>query len=157
MIITVKINKLKLVFAQKNKNMLDEGTCFCCGKKGHWSTKCPKKDKPKSQWAIYKSMTHMQQQSHSSNANNQEWSGLQCHGITTNDNKVIEWSGLQCNEILHNNNNTSSDMKENILLDNGSTLDLFSNKEFVSHIKTAEKPMELHTNTGSRITDKKHM
>ena len=36
-------------------------TCYCCGKKGHVSPKCPEKDKiPREDWAIRKAEQHMQ-------------------------------------------------------------------------------------------------
>jgi hypothetical protein len=36
--------------------------CYsCCGKKGHYTNKCPEKDKqPKEEWAIKKAMRHAQ-------------------------------------------------------------------------------------------------
>ena len=42
----------------QNENMK---TCYCCGKKGHMSPKCPEKDKlPQEDWAICKAEQHMQ-------------------------------------------------------------------------------------------------
>ena len=46
-------------------------------------------------------------------------------------------------------------MKNNIILDNGSTVDLFSNAELVHGIHQSEQIMELHTNAGSKINNKK--
>ena len=38
---------------QDNKDI----TCFCCGKKGHYSDNCPDKEKiPKEEWAVKKGM-----------------------------------------------------------------------------------------------------
>ena len=37
-----------------------EGTCFCCGKKGHMSPSCPDKDKiPKDKWKHRTASQHM--------------------------------------------------------------------------------------------------
>ncbi len=49
----------------------------------------------------------------------------------------------------------ANEMKDNIILDNGSTVDLFMNKDFVSNIVVSEKPMELHTNTRTKINTQK--
>ena len=46
-------------------------------------------------------------------------------------------------------------MRDCIILDNGSTIDLFTNKDFVTKIKKSKKPMELYTNTGSKINTTK--
>ena len=52
---TTRTNKAS--FAQsKNTKM-----CYCCGKTGHISPKCPEKDKiPREDWAICKAALHMQ-------------------------------------------------------------------------------------------------
>jgi hypothetical protein len=37
---------------------------YCCGKKGHYSNKCPEKDKrSKDEWAVKKAMMHAQAKS----------------------------------------------------------------------------------------------
>ena len=51
-------NMSKTSFAQANKQNY---TCFCCGKKGHISPDCPKKNStPKEDWALKKAKLHMQ-------------------------------------------------------------------------------------------------
>jgi hypothetical protein len=40
---------------------LKKATCYCCVKKGHYSKKCPEKDKrSKDEWAVKKAMMHAQ-------------------------------------------------------------------------------------------------
>jgi hypothetical protein len=44
-----------------NQEALKKATCYCCGKKGHYSKKCPEKDKrSKDKWAVKKAMMHAQ-------------------------------------------------------------------------------------------------
>jgi hypothetical protein len=47
-----------------NQEALKKATCYCCGKKGHYSNKCPKKDKrSKDEWVVKKAMMHAQAES----------------------------------------------------------------------------------------------
>jgi hypothetical protein len=46
-----------------NQEALKKATCYCC-KKGHYSNKCPEKDKcSKDEWAVKKAMMHAQAES----------------------------------------------------------------------------------------------
>ena len=122
-----------------------EGKCFCCGKKGHYSNQCRHKNKPKSEWAFAKAAQNFAASSDelSTNSNN-------------NDDRSVssEWSGLH---ISMANKELSEDglMKNSIILENGSTVDLFSNPELVHNIHNSEHVMELHTNAGTKLNDKK--
>ncbi len=64
------------------------------------------------------------------------------------------WCGFQHTSLLSQNDHLS-DMKRYIILDNGSTVDLFSNRDFVTNVKTSNQAMELHTNSGSKINRQK--
>jgi uncharacterized protein (DUF1919 family) len=44
-----------------NQEALKKATCYCCLKKGHFSNKCPEKDKhSKDEWTVKKAMMHAQ-------------------------------------------------------------------------------------------------
>jgi SAM-dependent MidA family methyltransferase len=56
-----------------------------------------------------------------------------------------DWSGLQVNMF-----STQADMlRENIILDNGSTLSIFSNPERVESIRPSLEALEMSTNAGT--------
>jgi hypothetical protein len=46
------------------QSSFNQATCSCCGKKGHYSNKCPEKDKrAKEECAVKKAMMHAQAES----------------------------------------------------------------------------------------------
>ena len=108
----------------QNNNMK---TCYCCGKKGHMSPKCPEKDNiPKEDWAICKAEQHMQAKQKN---NDDDASQL------SKSSKKTRWSGMQvC--LMDKQKNILSKMKDDIILDNGSTLSIFVNPELVEEIQS---------------------
>ena len=68
---------LELLFAQL------EGKCYCCGKPGHSSEKCFKRDTiPKDDWAINKAIANDKEQKEQSHVQQQ-----------TNKESVMVWHG----------------------------------------------------------------
>jgi hypothetical protein len=56
-------NTASTITTQSSFNQADSknAQCYCCGKKGHYANKCPKKGKkPKDQWAVKKASTTME-------------------------------------------------------------------------------------------------
>ena len=153
---TSSTEDLELSFAQL------ESACYCCGKKGHSSNKCFQKEKiPKDQWYINR-------------LQRQETSKIHQHLQVNNDTPSVvttpppppepvqaiqsyqEWSGAQIQ--CHNNENeneTIKDMRNYILLDNGSSTSIFANEMMVRDNKTVETPLQLITNGGTVYTDQK--
>ena len=142
--------ELELSFAQL------ENACYCCGKKGHSSNKCYKKDTiPREQWYInklqkqetQKIQQHLQVQNNdnestvSSNINSQS-------DVVTTTNSITEWGGAH----ITLTNTDITDLKNTILLDNGSSTSIFTNPNMVRDITTVDTPLELMTNGGELIT-----
>lgn len=130
-----------------------EGSCYCCGKKGHKSPQCKQKDKiPKEKWAINKT-TQTAFNQHSERAEQSANSSLTVSTAQPPAPAVqqamtadIDWMAINIGLAqLHH------DMKNSILLDTGSTVNVFCNEKFVKDIKDAPKHLEVHTNAGSFI------
>ena len=121
--------------------------CYCCGKEDHKSPDCPDKDKiPKDQWFINKAGTAYQ------------------HYITTKsstdheeeDSKAsarVSWSGMHVattEEYSLANGKDVEEMRDYIILDNGSSVDLFTNEKFVENIHKSKNKLILATNAGTK-------
>ena len=118
--------------------------CYCCGKKGHVSPKCPEKDKiPREDWAIHKAELHMQaKQKKDDDEASQSDKSL----------KKTRWSSMQvC--LMDKKKDISSKMKDDIILDNGLTLSVFANPELVEGIRKSKSTLEMATNVGMRLTN----
>ena len=125
----------------QNENMK---MCYCCGKKGHMSPKCPEKDKiPKEDWAICKAEQHMQAEQKKDDDETLQ---------SDKSSKKTRWSHMQvC--LMDKQKDISSKMKDDIILDNGSTLSMFANPELVEEIRKSKSTLEMATNAGTRLTN----
>ena len=124
--------------------------CFCCGKKGHKSPQCKGKDRPRSEWAIHKSLQTGDQQSHAQAANTtQQTSEATVSDLTKESNQIsyTQWNFAHISE--------SDDMRNKILLDSQSTVSLFCNPNLVSNIRETNETLILRTNAGRLRTNLK--
>jgi hypothetical protein len=129
-----------------------EGKCYCCGKAGHKSPSCRLKDKtPKEEWAINKAKNTEQSHvnSESKNSKDNKTSNNNTANNSSNNDTTEGWSGA------HVQFYQADDMRNWILLDNGSTVDLFCNPDLVTDIHTTTETLELSTNGGSLTTNQK--
>ena len=140
-------------FAQGSNTIV----CHCCGEPGHISPRCPKKDTiPREEWAVKRWEANHHQQSVSETDNASQASDAvsavtERSAISTRSRSSRpEWSGLQVNLF----GTGATMLRENIILDNGSTLSIFSNPELVEGIRYSKEPLEMSTNAGKKLITK---
>ena len=153
-------DKKETSFAQTNKK---DYVCFCCGKKGHGSYDCPEKGTKKfADWAVKKGLQYLQSEDEKGDKEKEEKSdssptptksSLKSPSAT----KRVGWSALQMN-LLHekpkpsDENNNFNQLKDKIILDNGSTMSIFGNPDLVTNIRDANTTLQMATNAGTQTT-----
>ena len=104
--------------------------CYCCGKDGHTSNKCPVRDKiPRKEWSVNKAVSSMQTKEPKIDAEK-----------TTEEENTEGWCGLQHCQATAKTiaENPFKHLKEVIVLDTGSMIPAtFNNKDFVANIQEA--------------------
>ena len=94
------------VRAEQSFTQLSEGTCFCCGKKGHYSPKCPENDKrSRDQWVIQRGTQHLHvenEQEKSDDESTETNISRTTQATKKSDGEKLQgwsWSGLQLSLI----------------------------------------------------------
>jgi hypothetical protein len=153
-------------------------TCYCCGKKGHLSTTCDKRNTiPREQWHVNKAMQHLQGEDGTNADDDQTTEELTDNeesvltqrstssqnrrsGIPRQTRKqsreMVTWSGFQFQQENSNQQSTNpfEHLKDVILLDTGSTLKAtFMNPDLVTNMQATRTRVSMATNTGTKKID----
>jgi hypothetical protein len=122
-----------------------EGKCYCFGKGGHKSPVCRMKDKVlKDKWAINKA--NFSEQLH---INAEQPKNTTAPSTASSSSETRGWSGAQTRYQFYQ----SIEMKDVILLGNGSTVNLFCNPKLVENIRTSNETLTLSTNRRELFTN----
>ena len=149
-------------FAQTKKDVI----CYCCGKKGHVSPKCNKRDEiPREKWFKPPSTQAHHQEDQLSDDDVSVRSNRSTRSTSQNrrsghQDQVSPWSAFQQDSIIKNEDvfkqcnkcHHESKWSDVIMLDTGSTMGAtIMNPDFVTNIRLAKKPITMQTNAGSKL------
>jgi hypothetical protein len=136
-----------------------ENRCYCCGSKGHISTKCPQKDtKPRKDWAINKVAGKQVQHlittpapapPSSASVPPTPGTAFQSEGTATEDS-VFDFMGVQLEQPTLQLSQFRDLLKDQILIDSASSAHVFCNPDLVNMhtIRMEKQGLTLETNGG---------
>ena len=138
-------NEMELSFAQL------ENACYCCGKKGHSSNYCYKREQiPKDQWYINKLQKQETEKIEQQLLQTTNDAASRTPSTTSEQQTdALAWSMAHIPKAINN------ELKDTILLDNGSTASIFGNPRMVHSIREVETPLQLNTNGGEVVIKQK--
>ena len=125
--------------------------CYCCGAKDHKSNACPKRNTiPRDQWVINRSgkkHSHFQKE----NEDDESTGTIDARSASS---KRMGWNHVQmCFNQNAKTDNLFKEMKESIVLDSGSSVDIFMNKDLVHNVRQVDDTMNIATNAGTQGTN----
>ena len=157
--------------ASKDKTVTSFGqhekVCYCCGKAGHMSPKCNKKNKiPKEKWYVHTVMQNAQQpkeestgksektkSSKSKKSEDEGWSGFQYDvcGFAADDDSVDSDDDGDVFVAGQDGTGKFEFLKDSFILDTGSTIGAtIMNPNFVKNIRESTTPVTMSTNAGTK-------
>src|SRR5210317_344395 len=144
----------------------DTLTCYCCGKKGHSSTTCDKKNKiPRAEWHVNRAMNNFQEGDDDELSTTETSQGRQSRSSdesSTAKKKKSGWSRFQTHLLqvqgmsMKQSDGRFTSLRDEILLDTGSTLNAtFTNPDLVTNIRQSASTLMMKTNAGTKMIQKK--
>jgi hypothetical protein len=133
-----------------------EGKCYCCGKPGHKSPTCRHKNKPKSEWAINKTPEIVNAQNVMSEVSTRDDRSIAPSQSETpaqqsqSSSLPFGWMANQIPGVLLAQGKEK--LREWILLDSQSSVDLFCNPNLVTDIVDVDERLVLSTNAGDLVS-----
>ena len=131
----------------------DKIVCCCCGKPSHKSPDCSEKDKiPKGEWFQKKACNNcVKAMTAESSKQENEESQLQA---------TSKWNGLHLGASFHHCDFSQQaealgEMKDHVILNNGSSLDLFGNEALMENVHRSKNKLILAANAGTKENNMK--
>jgi Reverse transcriptase (RNA-dependent DNA polymerase) len=139
---------------RRAKDMADV-ECYACHKKGHIATNCPNKKKKENESA--NNQTNKEKEKEEEYVNLQIEENLLmsfdfCMLTLEEDKEIEDESKKDIEIVMYQGNNIKKDW---IILDNGSTVDIFCNKQLLKNVRETSDSVRVRCNAGVTVTNMK--